>query len=395
MALAPELARWQRRHSDELTIAVVERASNEIGEGADAHGRRDLLVQRDSDVADVYVARGTPSAVLVDTHGRVASAPVGGRVGIEALVAEHVAGFESSERASESTPPTHLRRREILTRFGVASGALAALGFPAWATAQAGPLKIRRCHHDRDCPGSLQCIDGDCKCPALYLDQCGNDCVDLNGDPANCRECDHACGAGESCVGGKCTEGDATTCNPPCPVGQACCLESGSPKCVDLSVGAGEHCGECGHDCTPTEVCCDGRCKNLFQNPNRCTSKEEGCFGVNKKKCKRGQVCFNGRCRDTCPDRYTRCGDFCLDSTRKEQCCDARVYGQWDLHNCGACGHDCKKLSGFIRAACCPGVGCVDLAVNPGNCGGCGNPCPSNCQCVPGPGGKGVCTNCV
>lgn len=394
-ALAPDTAGWQRRHSDEVTIAVVERGYGG-SQGLDEHGRRDVLVQRESEVADAYGARGTPNAILVDADGRIASAPAGGRVAIEALLGEHSIGFESL-RPQPVPRPRGLPRREALARFAASAGTLAAaVGFPAWATAGSRPLARKRCRRDRDCAGTLQCIDSECKCPALYLDQCGNDCVDLNGDPDNCRECGHACHPGESCVGGECKEGDSAICNPPCRVGQACCLEANGPRCVDLSRGGGSHCGGCGHSCTPTEVCCDGRCKNLFQDPNRCArpTDEKGCFLTKKKKCKEGQVCLRG-CRNKCPDPLTRCGDFCLDPRQKEQCCDATVFAKWDLHNCGACGHDCTKESSLKQPACCPGVGCVDLSINRNNCGACGHPCPPNCQCLPGVGGKGICTNCV
>lgn len=390
--LAPHIARWQRRHADEVTIAVLERGGGDGG--PDEHGRRDVLHQRESETAEAYGARGTPSAVLVDAAGRIASDMAAGAVAIEALLAEHVLGFEGGRVADATSPSRELiPRREALVRLGAALGTVgASLGFPAWAGAAMPALSGKRCRNILDCPGSQHCIDGKCGCPALYLDECGTGlCVDINGDAANCGACGNACAAGQSCVGGKCTKGDTDTCIPPCPPGSACCLTANGVICTVLGDSVHD-CGRCGQRCAPDEICCDGRCKNLFNDPSRCASDELGCFGLDKKKCKKGQVCYSGHCLDKCPKGAQRCGGTCFQPSRGQQCCGGRVFSVGDDHNCGTCGHDCTKLSGFIAGACCGGFGCVDLAVNPDHCGACGHSCPSDCVCQPGPGGKGICT---
>ena len=68
--MAPTVARWQREHSDELTIAVVERDREGEAVGPDEHGRRNVLLERESEVSGAYGAQGTPSAVLRRARGR-------------------------------------------------------------------------------------------------------------------------------------------------------------------------------------------------------------------------------------------------------------------------------------------------------------------------------------
>src|SRR3954447_26635518 len=70
--LAPDVARWQREHRDELTIAVIEQARDGVGPtAADEHGRMNVVLQRDGEVSDLYRAQGTPTAVLVGGDGAI------------------------------------------------------------------------------------------------------------------------------------------------------------------------------------------------------------------------------------------------------------------------------------------------------------------------------------
>ena len=120
--LAPDVARWQRGHSDELVIAAIEHdRGGDHPQGADEHGRANVLLQRDGEVADLCRAQGTPTGVLVDSHGVVASPVAAGRAQIEALVARTVDEFEPRGSREAPTRPllgTRLRRREVVVRGG-------------------------------------------------------------------------------------------------------------------------------------------------------------------------------------------------------------------------------------------------------------------------------------
>ncbi len=111
---------------------------------------------------------------------------------------------------------------------------------------------------------------------------------------------------------------------------------------TDLATNA-QHCGDCGHACSPGQVCRDGVC--------------------------------------ACP-RATEwyCGGVCVDVRSS-------------LSNCGACGVSCPtSASACVDGACqCPGVRgvlcygyCQDLDNDVRNCGACGNACASGQQCVSG-----------
>ena len=96
-ALMPEIGRWQQEHAGKLTIAVVSRGSLEVNRSkAGEHGVRNVVLQRNREVADAYQAKGTPSAVLIRPDGTVGSAVAAGAEAIRGLVAT----------ATTAPPPT-------------------------------------------------------------------------------------------------------------------------------------------------------------------------------------------------------------------------------------------------------------------------------------------------
>ncbi len=73
--LVPEIARWQREHSGELTVAVVSGGdADAVRAEAREHGLERVLLDEQGAVSSAYAVAGTPSAVLLDPAGRVASA---------------------------------------------------------------------------------------------------------------------------------------------------------------------------------------------------------------------------------------------------------------------------------------------------------------------------------
>ena len=138
-----------------------------------------------------------------------------------------------------------------------------------------------------DDSGALTCPD------ASTL--CGTVCVDLATHRSHCGACDRACAAGQTCVGGVCT--DATTCQPP--------LVECSGACVNTSTDPA-HCGRCDLACAAGEVCSAGVCSSqcdpgLTQCGLACVDQNTdvlncgGCGVV----CREGQQCTSGQCTGT------------------------------------------------------------------------------------------------
>lgn len=82
-ALLPQIGRWQRDLPDRVTLAVVSRGTPQANRAKSA--QRDVgrvLLQRDREIAEIYHAYGTPTAVLVRGDGTIGSPPL---AGVEAI----------------------------------------------------------------------------------------------------------------------------------------------------------------------------------------------------------------------------------------------------------------------------------------------------------------------
>jgi peroxiredoxin/uncharacterized membrane protein YphA (DoxX/SURF4 family) len=85
-ALLPEIGRWQEEHANKLTLALISRGEVEENKTkAQEHGLRNVLLQKDWEVSESYEVRGTPSAVLISSDGKVATPVAGGAEGIRGL----------------------------------------------------------------------------------------------------------------------------------------------------------------------------------------------------------------------------------------------------------------------------------------------------------------------
>ncbi len=90
-ALLPDIGRWQREHAGLMTVALVTRGKPEANRSKSAeHGITNLLLQADREVAQAYMANGTPTAVLVQSDGTIGSPPAPGADAIRQLVARTV-----------------------------------------------------------------------------------------------------------------------------------------------------------------------------------------------------------------------------------------------------------------------------------------------------------------
>lgn len=86
-ALLPEIALWQERHANDVTIAIVTQGpAASHRDDAREFGLRRVLLQGDREVAAAFRAGAAPSAVVVDRSRRVASRVAVGAVEIRRLV---------------------------------------------------------------------------------------------------------------------------------------------------------------------------------------------------------------------------------------------------------------------------------------------------------------------
>ncbi len=411
IALAPEIAEWQRDHAADLTIAVIDNGGGKPQTAPDEHGRRNVLLQRDGEVANAYRAEGTPTAVLVGANGRIASGVAPGAPAIEALLARTIPGFERRAPTEQPAPfKARLARRELLARAAAGWAAVTGLvAAPAWAT---GQLE-RKCRYERCgnrcCPRKAKCRrQGDrkvcicpdgrgacgqrccpptfvckrnrrgrryCTCPRGYR-VCGSRCVRVRTDPDHCGECSDRCPEATSCVDGECVGGDGSGSGPggsgacECPPGQTCC----EGQCTDLNTSE-EHCGECDQPCAEGKTCCEGHCRSLEDDPRNC--------GRCGRRCADNEVCSDGECRRRCRSGLRNCKGHCVDLQSVPNCgrCGIKCSGPFDTGEC--CNGNCCD---YNASTCCPG-GCTNLALNDDNCGACGNVCGPNSYCR-----FGVCT---
>lgn len=346
IALAPDVARWQKAHAERLTIAVLEHVGGNAGAGPDEYGRTLVLLREDEEVPQTYRAEGTPVAVLVAADGRIASGIAPGAGAIRTLVGSQVGGLETVRE------PWRLPRRALLLR---AAGALAAitpvLSLPARAFAA-----TRR---PKPCPTT------DSIFKEITPHDCGGkDCTNVFSDSENCRLCGKVCPKGSVCAGGKCVRGNDSGCD--CVDRQGGRLRTSRHRvcCDGECVGPAEnekHCGGCGKRCTGKKPkCCWGVCRDLSVDPNNCGT----CNG----RCPPDKpLCHAGRCRKECPAPLERCGSTC-GSRSRERCCGSRLYSkeQYPVEEYGCCGGTLKKNDG--KKSC--GPDCKECGANEDCCGG-------------------------
>ena len=104
-ALQPDIVTWQREHKDKLTVAVVTRGSLDavrakIGES----GLTQVIIEQDRAISNLYDANGTPSAVLIDRQGRLASKVSAGVPAIRELLTTALKPAETNGHAAPARP---------------------------------------------------------------------------------------------------------------------------------------------------------------------------------------------------------------------------------------------------------------------------------------------------
>jgi peroxiredoxin len=169
--MLPEIARWQSRFEDRLTVAVLSGDRSEIGQHseyadeAEAQGLRNLLVDEAGRLAQAYGITATPSAVLIDREGRIGAGTARGAREIADLVTD----------ATETSEEPRLARRELIARaaFGLASFGAFPLIAAACGSSKKSPKRPTELH-----------IDGAYLCDHRYALCTDAACVPSKSDPS-------------------------------------------------------------------------------------------------------------------------------------------------------------------------------------------------------------------
>lgn len=87
VSLFKEIGEWQRAHSDEINVTIVSRGTiKENFVNTVRNGLVNVLLQTDYEVAELYQSKVTPSALLIDSNGRIGSLLSAGADEIRALL---------------------------------------------------------------------------------------------------------------------------------------------------------------------------------------------------------------------------------------------------------------------------------------------------------------------
>jgi methylamine dehydrogenase accessory protein MauD len=116
-ALLPQVGEWQHRYADGLSVALVSTGTAEENvKKAAAYGIGEILLQERREVAEAYQYAGTPSAVLINSSGRIASPLAAGADAVTSLVRRAVGGQELFPLLPTQSDPMnqgngHVRKR--------------------------------------------------------------------------------------------------------------------------------------------------------------------------------------------------------------------------------------------------------------------------------------------
>ena len=89
--LMPDVAGWQKELAAEINISLLSHGSrSENRSEAARHGLVNVLVEKDTKIAEKYLMLGTPTAVLIRPDGTIGSPAVGGAEAIRRLLSNKV-----------------------------------------------------------------------------------------------------------------------------------------------------------------------------------------------------------------------------------------------------------------------------------------------------------------
>jgi hypothetical protein len=217
----------------------------------------------------------------------------------------------------------------------------------------------------------VQCHEGVCQ-----YESCRKGFADCDQDRQNGCEnvtsmdrCGPACSPCDPLLADHCGDtGCACGLGPACGPDRRCC----NGACVDLSNEL-ENCGSCGHDCAVSVVHADGvQCQNGQCQYSKCHSGYLDCDQNVESGCESrrsmdhcGPSCL--RCDQSTSDNCREQGCFCGSNppcSEGQTCCDGSCVDLSEqMHNCGACGHNCLAL---VQNA--SGLGCTGGVCSYGSC---------------------------
>jgi peroxiredoxin len=121
--MMPELGQWIHDYSDKMTFALISQGSAEINRAkVIEYGIAPVLLQQDREVAESYLVRATPSAVIIRTDGSIHSSIAEGEDQIRDLIKEET--MDLSEVKPKNLPVLNVMGMPNETMF-------AAVGAPA------------------------------------------------------------------------------------------------------------------------------------------------------------------------------------------------------------------------------------------------------------------------
>jgi len=257
------------------------------------------------------------------------------------------------------------------------------------------------------CPGQglSSCLGGVCQClkqtcPADATPDGGVICTDTSSDSNNCSGCHFGGGTGVVCDVGQICQNGLCSCAPgftSCATINPDGTPDGGSYCADTTTNP-DNCGMCGNACGLYQKCtpqgsqgvcvCDTGAADggdLIQCPNGCfhSSSDGHNCGACGLQCETG-ICNSGICECNPSQGILQC--------TPTTCANVNS----DKKNCGACGNDCTQggtltFPGIVcKAGQCrcqggadyicpqplpfppPVLACIDVSMDPNNCGGCG-----------------------
>lgn len=259
-----------------------------------------------------------------------------------------------------------------------------------------GDKPVPQVFTDIDAAESTDSNDGDtlleeCSAPSRL---CGTTCADLTASREHCGACDNDCSAHahSAAIGSRCSDG---ACEYLCEIGWADC----TPTLLGCETNVHTdpmHCGACGIECGPGEVCTGGSCvcgeRSQAQGAGAICGATENCCQLQcvpeadplctcgLTPCPNGETCCGGDCAALANDA-NHCGD-CATQCRADQVCDVSVC---------ACPSDTKECAGTCLplGTCCYDEDCgtSELCVE-GTCTDCDAACDVPCTggvCLPPP----------
>jgi thiol-disulfide isomerase/thioredoxin/uncharacterized membrane protein YphA (DoxX/SURF4 family) len=97
IVLFEEIKDWQQSHEDHLTIALITRGTikdNFVNIARNGLGH--VLFQNEQEISNLYRAQGTPTAIVVNSNGTIASRVAGGAVDVRKLLETFVGNSQDS-----------------------------------------------------------------------------------------------------------------------------------------------------------------------------------------------------------------------------------------------------------------------------------------------------------